>query len=122
MMSKLEEIIAMLEGTGMQGNLWVDGSFVTDKLDPRDVDVLLHVEDGRGFDARNKVHVDAVSWIASNLKHSHFCDSYVSAVPPPSHPLHSYLSHRLQYWQRQFGFSRGNIAKGIVVVPIGGGI
>ena len=42
-MSGLEALLRKLKDGGIVGNLWVDGSFLTQKSDPGDVDLLLHM-------------------------------------------------------------------------------
>jgi len=116
-MSKLEEIVQALGIARLSGELWIDGSFLTKKIDPKDVDLVF-----QGFVAPGKVdqhdpdHVRAINWLSSNLKNSHLCDSYICLQWPAGQ------SGNPEYWQRQFGLSRGVLAKGIAVIIIGGGL
>ena len=48
-MDNLEKIVKRLAQEGIVGEIWVDGSFVTDKINPLDVDILVMV-DGDFFD------------------------------------------------------------------------
>ncbi len=75
-MDGLEVVVSRLSNGGVRGNLWIDGSFVTEKVDPSDVDVLLWASLG----AYNSASTDTKAlydWVASNLKNSHHVDSYV---------------------------------------------
>src|SRR5688572_27438934 len=42
-MTGLEAVLQRLEEMAVVGDLWVDGSFLTEAIDPADVDVVLHV-------------------------------------------------------------------------------
>lgn len=42
-MDGLEKFVDMLRSEGIVGDLWIDGSFMTQKLDPEDVDIVLSV-------------------------------------------------------------------------------
>jgi hypothetical protein len=115
-MTNLEDIAKALSDAKLPGQLWIDGSFLTKKVDPRDVDVVFHARADDGFDPQNSDHRKAIDWLTSNLKQSHLCDSYVNAIPPASHPLHPFFKNHVAYWQKQFGYSRSTLTKGIVVV------
>ena len=43
-MNGLEYVVYRLTEAGICGDLWVDGSFLTEKIDPNDVDLLLHIK------------------------------------------------------------------------------
>jgi hypothetical protein len=118
-MDKLEQVINAIEAARLSGELWVDGSFLTEKIDARDVDVVLHGTLAPGkVDLGNPGHVAAINWLGSNLKASHMCDSYtclyVAADPN--------RARWRQYWQNTFGYSRGRLCKGIAVLILGTGI
>jgi hypothetical protein len=42
-MTHLEQIVGRINSAAIAGEIWVDGSFLTEKLNPEDVDVLLVV-------------------------------------------------------------------------------
>src|SRR5688572_17509862 len=44
LMAGLEQVMGMLESFDVEGELWIDGSFVTQKSDPEDVDLVLRVQ------------------------------------------------------------------------------
>ena len=41
----LRAMVGLLTADGIRGNLWIDGSFVTKKLEPDDVDVVLEISE-----------------------------------------------------------------------------
>ena len=44
-MENLETLIGGLRVIGIRGKVWIDGSFLTEKIEPNDVDILLDLED-----------------------------------------------------------------------------
>lgn len=98
----------------MRGELWVDGSFLTEKLNPADVDLLLRVS-VVDYAAMSINAQQFFAWFASNsLKQQHNCDNY-AYVTDPTRAESEYLN---AYWLRQWGFSRGNNMKGIAVMRV----
>lgn len=115
-MTKLEEIIDTLAKEKVVADMWVNGSFMTRKIDPEDSDILLVVQ-GDFYDNRATLAQRAViDWINSNLKTTHLCDSYVSFQYPEGHQWHTVSKWMEAYWIRQFGFSRQDQFKGMAVV------
>ena len=111
-MAGVDTLIARLTLSGLTGQLWVDGSFLTVAVDPRDADVLLHL-DGRLVGSLTVQQRAALAWVQSNLRPSLMVDSYVFVET--SDPRGDWLR---SYWIRQFGFSRQNQPKGIAVVTL----
>lgn len=113
----LEEIVAELRNAQVEGELWIDGSFTTEKIDPEDSDIVLCVQ-GDFYDSAHPQQRDTIDWIDSNLKFSHQCDSYVHFEFPKGH-VHYALSEWMRaYWIRQFGFSRADDIKGLALVRL----
>jgi hypothetical protein len=118
-MDGLEAVVARVVSIGIEGELWVDGSFVTEKIDPRDADIVLRIAaELYGVPEKREV----INWINSNLKDSHRCDSYTLSEYPPSDPLYPEGELDRSYWHRQFGFSRGLEYKGIAVIALPSGV
>jgi hypothetical protein len=114
----LEQVIEKLRLSKVSGELWVDGSFLTEKMNPNDSDVVLFVK-SEFCDNATMEQREAMEWLVSNLKDSHYCDSYVSIEYPETHPLHSEGEWWKAYWIRQWGFSEeDNIMKGIAVISL----
>ncbi len=61
-MTGVRSLVQDLSTDGIIGNLWINGSFVTDKLNPFDVDVVLYVsaETELTPDQQNRLN-----WLAS---------------------------------------------------------
>lgn len=114
----LEKMIMRLKDSGIIGTLWVNGSFLTMKIDPRDVDVLLMVDDN-DYSELSSEQLEVIDWFESeDRKSSHYCDCYVSVEYQASHSQHDVGEWMRAYWIRQFGFSRGKELKGIVTIKI----
>jgi len=85
-MKGLEEVVKELVQAGVRGDLWIDGSLLTEKINPEDVDLLFRP--GQDFFSIATGEQKAiVEWFNSNLKASHHCDSYVLYEFPPADPL-----------------------------------
>jgi hypothetical protein len=117
----LTAVTGRLVNSWVVGELWVDGSFVTEKIDPQDVDVVLRIGAGLYNDSLPEQRA-AIDWIISNLKESHRCDSYTLMEYSPSDPLFPEGELDRSYWHRQFGFSRGLDYKGIAVISLPRGV
>jgi hypothetical protein len=119
LMAGLETVADRLVTASIVGNLWVDGSFVTEKINPADTDILLEVNASSMYDNGSQEQKDAIDWIIGNLKNTSLkCDSYHHFIYPATHLLFQEVEWWRAYWMRQFGFSREVDPKGIVVISI----
>lgn len=102
----------------MKGELWVDGSFVTQKIDPGDVDILVHVSSG--IYEGNAGKRQAVDWATSpNLKKTHSCDAFPWIEYTRRHPGFKESERDRIYWTDVFGgHKEGFIPKGIIVISL----
>lgn len=114
----MEQLIALLRNSGIAAEVWIDGSFVTRKPDPRDVDVVLFVdwsfaESGtprqrtviRDLDDRTPV-------VPSGL------DLFTVIEYPVGHPLHTPSAVPRRYWALEFGHDRDGRPKGILTLTV----
>nr|WP_145680535.1 hypothetical protein [Azospirillum brasilense] len=120
-MDGIENVINVLMSSGVRGRIWVDGSFMTQKVNPEDVDILLEIS-ADNYDNGSYNVKRAADWVGSNLKETHLCDSYLLVSYPPGHQFHPEGQFVLAYWMRQFGFSRSDQMKGIGVVNLPEGV
>jgi len=117
-MQGLEQIVDTLRSHSIVGDLWVNGSFVTEKINPNDVDVVLFVE-GAFWENATPQQQQIIDWLNNDLKDSHHCDSYTSIKWPESSPQYSYGEYWRAYWIKQWGFGRDDRPlKGIGVVSL----
>jgi hypothetical protein len=116
-MKNLEAVVCELAEAKVCGELWIDGSFLTEKIDAKDVDLVLRV-DGAFYDACDATQRAAMDWVGGNLSDTHSCDSYLHfeyAAGDPNYWVGEYMH---AYWMKQWGFSRGGDMKGIAVVKL----
>ncbi len=111
-MENLTSIIQLINQKSIPGDIWIDGSFLTEKLNPDDVDLILIVSETnyRAFNADQKSFFD---WFRNTSLYDQYrCDNYATALEPGS-TLGEYMH---AYWLRQFGFSRDNKLKGLALI------
>lgn len=120
-MAGLQEVLTRLASAGVNCEVWVNGSFLTERMDPDDVDFAIRLW-GPGFDAASLDVVEAVEWAISDLKASHRVDGYVWAEWPGGHSEHAFGEGRRSYWTKWYGTSRSGQSKGIVVIRVGAGV
>ena len=117
-MKGLESLVAALNAKGLPMRVWVDGSFATEKLNPRDVDVLVYVTDHDMTNATDR-QKQTLRWVAeTDLVPSHSCDAYVDFEYPVGHKLEQWGEWQKAYWLRQFGYSRQDEPKGLAVLTL----
>jgi len=106
-----------LQMNGIAGEVWINGSFVTEKMNPDDVDLVLRIP-AEFYEHATQEQREAVNWLTSNLKDNYLCDSYFFMEWPEGHINHWLGQYAHHYWMKQFGFSRGNEMKGIPVLAL----
>jgi len=118
-MTDLRDIVQRLSDGGITAEIWVNGSFLTRKRDPGDVDIVLRIPI-QVYENGTPEQKALLEWVGSNLKLDHHCDSYVFYVYPPEDSRAVCNDYLHAYWIRQFGFTRGQEMKGVAVLEIGG--
>lgn len=103
--------------------MWIDGSFVTEKIDPSDVDVALLVDANIRASATPVIKA-ALDWlIAPATKATDGIDGFVLTVHPETSPMASLWHDEHDKFHRLFGTYRDNMrTKGIVVVNVRGAV
>jgi len=114
-MDGLSEVVARLRAAGVDSEVWVDGSFMSEKIDPDDVDIVVPFPAAM-YDNGTASQRAALEWVRSNLKAAHHCDSYVFAEFPTGHVLQAFSDKRRADWAKFFGNARNGTPKGIAVV------
>ena len=114
----LEEAVRTLRDAGISGWIWVGGSFMTRKPEPRDVDavILLSGTDYDRITDSQRAVVDAMTdpmWWSV-----HRCDLFIVLEYPPAHRNHLNGELLKRHWQHHFGHSRRKEPKGIAVLRI----
>jgi len=93
----------------------VDGSFVTAKINPGDVDMVVLARadhlDALPADAKAKF----LALVAGKTtQQTHLCDCYFCPTLDPSDPLYPKVRTQRKYWLGEFCFDRVDQPKGIV--------
>ena len=113
LMSGLRMLVRALSEAGVHADLWIDGSFLTLKLNPEDIDVVLCMGDNEEpTETQKELLLRLRSTKPSNENYAraqYGCDFYFS---PQS---------RRAYWRRWYGHDRKGNPKGIAAVRINGG-
>ena len=114
-MSDLRRLVNEISSAGVHAELWVDGSFCTEKTDPNDIDLVIHL------DGSLLLHTAAIALLTSISQRSYLrlgLDAYLFSTFPTGHPAHQFGEERRAYWLKQFGHDRSGNDKGIVFVRI----
>jgi hypothetical protein len=113
-MANLENTISEINRQAIQGNVWIDGSFLTEKLNPDDADIALMVTRPvfQGLSRSQRQFFDDFSHTSRYPKYK--IDNYGVVLDLNDAEGHWWSA----YWLRQFGFSRGGELKGIVLVSV----
>ena len=121
-MQGLESVIQKLLALEIRGDLWVDGSFLTEKINPNDVDVVLHISPDF-MNAATAEQKQMLRWLdEESLKEHYQCDSYVWYEYAQDDPLAVENEWHRAYWVRQYGWSRDAEMKGIALISLPEGV
>lgn len=89
--------------------VWLDGSFVSDKINPNDIDFCCFFDRSQ-LTNQNLAEIKKLTSDASLYK----CDAYIGIINNASATAQD-INNR-NYWRGQFGFDRADIPKGILVL------
>ncbi len=107
----LRNFIGILQGLGITGTLWLDGSFVTQKPHPGDVDCLL-LSSNSVLTSLTPGNLDTFMQIVQNKRDTKLryrCDFYFCDQDD---------QNWRSYWRGWFGFDRNEDVKGIARLTI----
>jgi len=119
----LQQVIAKIVETGISCTLWLNGSFLTDSIDPQDIDLVAlipaHFCDDGTDEQRN-----VFDWLTSTKnqpKQLYLCDTHAEPIYPDDSPLYYLVPDALKYWRSIYGKAvESGAPKGIAVVHIQG--
>lgn len=118
-MALLDSMVAFLQMSRIEGHLWIDGSFLTEKIEPDDIDFVLRV-DGDFYDNATDEQRAAMDNPEQILAMDE-CHCFPHVYFRDSHPSHALGVFMEAYWIKQWGFARQAGMKGIAVVELAGG-
>lgn len=112
-MESLETLCGELSQFSILSEVWINGSFMTEKIDPEDVDLVVVV-----MDDSDSPFSDSQNMVLEKIRNRSFsgCDSYVHRDYPPGHQSFNSGEAMRAYWIRQYCFSRNEDMKGLAVV------
>jgi hypothetical protein len=113
-MENLDALTALVNQSGVRGELWIDGSFTTSKLNPDDVDLVFAVSwaDYQALDDKQRQFCE---WFRTTSLYDRYrCDNYF-LLQRENSAVSDWMN---AYWLRQFGFSRADEMKGLAVVRV----
>lgn len=117
-MNGLEKVLLKIAATDLKAEAWIDGSFLTEKVEPDDSDIVVRVT-GADCDAANADQENIMNWLNDeDLKPDYFCDSYCFVEYESTHTLCGVGEWERAYWIRQFGFSRKDELKGLALIEL----
>jgi hypothetical protein len=117
-MSGLEDIVQHLNGSGMRADLWINGSFTTEKVNPEDVDLVARMMGSDWIKATPSQKSALQRLNTNNFIDSHRCDTYAFVEYETAQGMGERGEWDKAYWLRQFGFSRGDEPKGLAVIKL----
>jgi hypothetical protein len=120
-MQGLREVLGRIVGVGIPFEVWVNGSFLTEHIDPRDVDLVLWYP-ARFYDSGTTEQQAAIDWLTSNDNEPmklHRCDTHAEPIYAEGHPYHHMVADARKFWLDFYGHSvETKKTKGIAVVEI----
>ncbi|WP_374758145.1 DUF6932 family protein [Fibrella aquatilis] len=94
---------------------WVDGSFVTNKPNPGDIDLVTFLP----HYIYEPIASQLIDYYSTFSLYDNGLDAYICPVYPESHTLHSLYVDRRQYWEKTFSSQREYTAlKGFLSITL----
>lgn len=119
-MKGLEIFISVFSINGIVAEIWVNGSFLTKKIDPEDADLVANINGDLLDNYFSIAHL--VNEIVNDHDDIHqqlLCDAYIRVEWPPGNPNYLFGLGRRQYWLNTFGYAlHSKEPKGIAVVRV----
>jgi len=118
LMVGLESVVGYFRKENISAEIWIDGSFVTEKIDPKDVDIVLCMQHEQYAKMLPKQR-DVISWFTNqSLLGPYGCDHYYFFEYSSGHPDFDKGQIARTYWLGTFGEDRDGFKKGIAVIKI----
>lgn len=117
-LTNLESVLAMLNGIGAKMEVWVDGSFLTQKINPDDVDFVARIESQVWRSLSPNQCSDLRAFNKTDFWATHKVDAFTYIEQDKSYRIRDQGEWDRAYWIRQFGFSRKDEPKGLAVLSL----
>lgn len=113
LMRAVEALCTTVSTALISSEIWVNGSFLTQKMDPADVDLVVVVQAASWPGTGQQRHI--MGRIARK-DFTAICDSYLIVEYPIGHPHYGTTELMRAYWIKQFCFNRTEEMKGLAVI------
>jgi hypothetical protein len=114
--AEFERLVDDLNKMNVVCELWTDGSFLTEKLEPDDIDLSF----AAFAEALDRLNMASVAWIFANLddkNYSSLLHTYVCVRFARDDPRRA--ADRTDYWTEKWGVGWDDRLKGYVVIKLG---
>lgn len=114
--AKFEDLVKQLEARAFRCEILCNGSFVTNALEPGDIDVVVRIDHDFAdqLDDEQAAFFDALNDDLAD----HVVDSFAEVSYPYGHP--SYGQEEGPSWEAHYGLEHGQVwLKGVAVVKVG---
>lgn len=110
LVQNLKRYLQALRQYGIRFEIWIDGSFATDKRDPNDIDLIVFASEAEvsALPAHTKVSLASL-FDRVNIKHALGCDVLFAVAEDQS---------VRSYWRGWYGFDRNEEPKGIARIKV----
>src|SRR5215469_7506463 len=97
------KIYRMLTRENIRGDLLVNGSFITEEIEPKDIDSALCVS-AAFYESSSLLQRGIMDWIRDekSIRENFLCDIYLSVEYPPEHPEYFEGIQNRLYWEKLF--------------------
>jgi hypothetical protein len=101
--------------------LWINGSFLTEKENPEDIDFTILLDAvGVNRPVGGLALLTRLN-LPGSFKASHFCDVYLCPVYPEGHAKRRVTVENMAYWHKWWGHDRSGNPKGYIrISPVEG--
>jgi Family of unknown function (DUF6932) len=122
-MTSLWTLVGCLSRWDMGEELWIDGSFLTEKIDPKDADLVLILPENFESTASDEQWAILDWWDNGGNEPGIFfrCDTFSISKLPIGDPGYPFYLRAELYWKKFFGTSREGTPKGMgrILLPDG---
>lgn len=106
----------------LPGNMWIDGSFLTQKMEPNDVDIVFWFPEDY-YDNGNEKQLEFIKWLTSNDQDPKIifrCDTYAEPIVRRGDRHYALHVDTMEYWRdKLFGFAAvSGEPKGIAILSL----
>ena len=112
-------VLDLIKKAGLKGDIWVDGSFLTEKIDPGDVDLVFDVPI-HAIENANVPQAELLKKLSNQgFKRTERLHTFIMFTAPVAHAQFQEGERIHQQWQKDFGVSYiAKTPKGIAVIEV----